>query len=167
MTTCDNNNHRFDDSNIILASLYCLDTILTFENYDTVIVPFLDAKEGFDRVNHWTPAKKLLDRNAPLHIVKLFIFWYREQEFIVRWDNALSLTFHCANGIRQEGQLSPLLHKVYTDVLNHHIRATGVGCYVGGAWINSLTYADDMVLLAPTLSSSDALGGMSRICWSS
>ena len=35
---------------------------------------FLDAKKAFDRVNHWTLAKELLDRNVPLHIVKLFIF---------------------------------------------------------------------------------------------
>ena len=33
-------------------------------------------KNAFDRVNHWTLANKLLDRNVPLHIVKLFIFWY-------------------------------------------------------------------------------------------
>ena len=108
-------------------------------------------KKAFDRVNHWTLAKKLLDRNVPLHIVKLFIFWYREQEFMVRWGNSLSITFHYSNGIRQGGQLSPLLYNVYTDDLNHHLRATGVGCYVGGAWVNSMSYADDMVFLAPTV----------------
>ena len=53
-------------------------------NQDTpVYMYFLDAKMAFDRVNHWTLAKKLLNRNVPLHIVKLFIFWYREQEFMV------------------------------------------------------------------------------------
>ena len=91
---------------------------------------FLDEKKAFDRVNHWSLAKKLLDRNVPLHIVKLFIFWYilyREQEFIVRWGNSLSMTFRCANGIRQGGQLSCLLYNVYTDDLNHHLQATGVG----------------------------------------
>ena len=112
-----------------------------------VYMCFLDAKKVFDRVNHWTLAKKLLDRNVALHIVKLFIFWYREQEFMVWWSNSLSMTFHCANGIRQVGQLSPLLYNVYTDDLNHHLQATGVGCNVGGAWLNSLSYADDMVLL--------------------
>ena len=61
------------------------------------------------------------------------------------------MTFHCANGIRQGGQLSPLLYNVYTDDLNHHLEATGVGFYVGGAWVNSLSYADVMVLLAPTV----------------
>ena len=44
---------------------------------------FLDAKNAFDRVNYWPLAMKLLDRNVPLHIVKMFIFWYRKQEFMV------------------------------------------------------------------------------------
>ena len=48
-----------------------------YRNQDTpVYMCFLDGKKAFDRVNHWTLAKKLLDRNVPLHIVKLFIFWY-------------------------------------------------------------------------------------------
>ena len=71
----------------------------------TCIMCFLDAKKAFRRVNHFTLAKKLLDGNVPLHIVKLFIFWYREQEFMVRWGNSLSMTFRCSNGIRQGGQL--------------------------------------------------------------
>ena len=125
---------------------------------------FLDAKKAFDRVNHWTLAKNLLDRNAPWNIVKLFIFWYREQEFVVgRWGNS-SMTFGCSNVIRQSWQLSPLLYNVYTDDLNYHLHATGVGYYVWGAWVNSLSYADDMVLLAPMVT---ALGGMSRMCWTS
>ena len=55
-----------------------------------VYMCLLDAKNEFDRVNHWNPSKKLWDRYVPLHIVKLFIFWYREQEFMVRWGNSLS-----------------------------------------------------------------------------
>ena len=130
---------------------------------------FLDAKRAFEGVNHWTLAKKLLDRTVPLHIVKLFMFWYREQEFMVQWGNSLPMPFRCSNGIRQGIQLSPLLYNVYTDDLNHHLQATGVGCYVGGAWVNSLSYADDMVLFAPTVAAlhADTLGGMSRICWTS
>ena len=44
-----------------------------------------------------------------------------------------------------------IMYTLYTDDLNHHLQATGVGCYVGGAWVNSLSYADDMVLLVPTV----------------
>ena len=100
-------------------------TVDLHRNQDTpVYMCFLDAKNAFDRVNHWTLAKKLLDRNVPLHIVKLFIFLYREQEFMVRWGNSLSMTFPCSNFIMQGGQLSPLLYNVYTDDLNHHLHAT-------------------------------------------
>ena len=67
------------------------------------------------------------------------------------------MTFRCSNGIRQWGQLSPLLYNVYTDDLNHHLHATGVGCYVGGVWVNSLNYGDDMVFLAPTVTALQTL----------
>ena len=49
------------------------------------------------------------------------------------------------------------MYNVYTDDLNHHRQATDVGCYVGGAWVNSLSYADDMVLLAPTVTALQTL----------
>ena len=67
------------------------------------------------------------------------------------------MTFRLSNGIRQGGQLSPLLYNVYTDDLNHHLQATGVGCYVGGTWVNSQSYADAMVLLAPTVTALQTL----------
>ena len=50
-----------------------------------------------------------------------------------------------------------MLYNVYTDKVNHHLQATRVGCYVGGAWVNSLSYADDMVLLAPTVTALQTL----------
>ena len=80
---------------------------------------------------------------------------------MVRWDNSLSLAFRCSNVIRQGGQLSPLLYNVYTDDLNHHLEATGVEFYVGGACLNSLSYADDIVLLTPTVT---ALQTLSEVC---
>ena len=65
-----------------IVEIYC--------NQDTpVYMCFLDAKKPFDRVNHWTLAKELLDGNVLLHIVKLFIFWYREQKYVVRCSNSL------------------------------------------------------------------------------
>ena len=67
------------------------------------------------------------------------------------------MTFRCANWIRQGGQLSQLFYNVYTDDLNHHLQATCVGCYVGSAWANSLSFADDMVLLAPTVTALQTL----------
>ena len=61
------------------------------------ICDFLMQKNAFDRVNQWTLAKNLVDGKVPFHIVKLFILWYRKQEFMVRWSNSLSKTFRCSN----------------------------------------------------------------------
>ena len=72
------------------------------------------------------------------------------------------MTFRCSNWIRQGGKLSPLLYNVYRDDLNNHLKATFVGCYVGDAWVNSLSYADDMALLAPMVT---ALQTLLEVCY--
>ena len=87
-------------------------TVDFYRNQDTpVYMRFFDAKMEFDIINHWTLAKKLLDRIVPFHVEKLFIFWYRKQEFMVRLGNSLSMTFRCSNGIRQGRQLLPLFYR--------------------------------------------------------
>ena len=74
------------------------------------------------------------------------------------------MTFCCLNGSRQRGQLSPLLYNVCSDDLNHHLQATGVGCYVGDAWVNSLSYVYDMVLVVQTVTALLTVFEVSRIC---
>ena len=140
-----------------------MQTVDFYHNQDTpVYLCFLDAKKALDRVNRWMLAKKLLDRNVALHIVKLFIFWYREQEFMVRWGIIINDIPLC-KWDQAGGKLSPLLYNVYTDDLNHHLQAAGVGCYVGGAWVNSLSYADVILILAPTVTVLQTLLEVARM----
>ena len=71
----------------------------------------------------------------------------------------LKSLFRCSDvlmGSRSE-QLSPLQYNVYTEDLTHHLQATGEGCYVGGAWVNSPSCADDIVLLIPTVTARQTL----------
>ena len=126
-----------------------------------VYLCFLDASKAFDRVNYWKLFRKLLIRGTPGYIVKLLMYWYTTQEFVVKWGAATSLPFKTANGIRQGGILSPYLYNVYTDDLSAALRDTKVGCHIHDECINSLSYADDMVLLAPTL---DALQRLIGVC---
>ena len=49
----------------------------------------------------------------------------------------------------QGGILSPILFCRYIRDLLHDIAQAGIGCNIGGVFINILAYADDIVLLAP------------------
>ena len=53
------------------------------------------------------------------------------------------------NGIRQGSCLSPQLFSAYVDELNLRLQNSRVGCHVAGVCTNNLSYADDMVLIAP------------------
>ena len=122
---------------------------------------FLDARKAFDQVNHWTLLRKLIDRGTPKDLVRLLLFWFRNQEFLVKWGNSRSRPFNCANGIRQGGQLSPLFYNVYIDQLSELLRVANVGCYIGEQSVNSLSYADDVLLIAPTIT---ALQKLVNVC---
>ena len=60
-------------------------------------------------------------------------------------------TFSATNGVRQGGIISPLLFNIYLDVLLNILREKGTGCHIGSNFIGCLAYADDVVIMAPTL----------------
>ena len=100
---------------------------------------------AFDRVNHCTLFKKLIDRGMPDVFVRLLVYWYRTQNTCVRWGTACSEMFTVSNGVRQGGILSPLFFNVYMDGLSEILCRTECG-----RMINHLMYADDLVILSPS-----------------
>ena len=57
----------------------------------------------------------------------------------------------------QGAVLSPILFTDYIDKLLTRLRESGVGCHIDGVFASAFGYADDIVLLAPSL---DALRHM-------
>ena len=86
---------------------------------------------------------------------------YRKQRIQVRWGNSLSHMFSMSNGVEQRAVLSPVFFTAYFDKLFERLRASGIGCHVGKMYAGAFGYADDVVLLAPSL---DALREMVSIC---
>jgi hypothetical protein len=123
----------------------------------TVFVTYLDATKAFDRVNHWTLFKKLLDRGVPAFLVRILAFWYSNQSMCVKWGDLFSEKFYVSNGVRQGGILSPSLFNVYMDDLSKQLSSINTGCSIGGNLINHLGYADDMCLMTLTP------GGMQKL----
>jgi len=59
-------------------------------------------------------------------------------------------SFLVKNGVKQGGIVSPILC-VYLDELLKRLKDSKLGCYVGDLWVATLAYAEDVVLLAPTV----------------
>ena len=95
---------------------------------------------------------KLLHNGLPGVVVRFLASWYSSQELRVRWGCAFSDPFGVSNGVRQGGVLSPVLFSVYLDTLLVGFKESGVGCHWEGEFAGAFAYADDIVLLAPSLS---------------
>ena len=110
--------------------IYTLKEVIEFykSQSSSVYVCFMDASKAFDRVNHWTLFKKLIDRGMPDVFVRLLVYWYRTQNACVRWSTAGSEMFTVSNGVRQGGILSPLFCNVYMDGLSDILCKTECGC---------------------------------------
>ena len=107
---------------------------------------FLDASKVYDRVNHWTLFRKLLNRSIHILIVRMLMYWYTKQELCIRWGAEMSPYFTISNGVRQGGILPPSLFAVYMDDLSLLLNTGRIGCHIDDVCINHVFYADDLCL---------------------
>ena len=75
----------------------------------------------------------------------------------MRWGKSMSGTSTVSNGVKQGGVLSPILFIIYVDELLSRLQMTKVGCHVGHTFCGALGYADDVTLLAPSVSAMNCL----------
>ena len=61
------------------------------------------------------------------------------------------ITFTTSNGVRHGGILSQLFLNVYMDKLSCTLNDAEAGCIMNGVYMNHLMYADDLVLIAPSM----------------
>ena len=94
-------------------------------------------------------------------ICRVLVYSYFYQNINVKWGDTTSINVKVNNGVRQGGILSPYLFSVYIDVLLQNLKDSGFGCHIGDTFMGTVSYADDVVILAPSLTS---LKQMLNIC---
>ena len=131
-------------------SLRCV-TDYYINNGSTVNLCALDLTKAFDRVNHHGLLLKLMDRSVPIQLLQVLEFWFLNSYTCVKWHDAFSSHFKISIGIRQGGVLSPILFNIYIDSIVTKVNTSCLGCTLKQACVSILIYADDILLIAPTV----------------
>ena len=125
-------------------------------NGGRVYATFLDASKAFDSVKFDKMFDLLLQKGICPLVARFLVYIYLNQSCCVKWGSSNSFTFNIKNGVKQGGILSPYLFNLYIDILLLQLSKCGYGCHIGNQYMGSFAYADDLILLSPTVSSLKA-----------
>ena len=94
--TCDNQ-FGFKKSHSTDHCIYVMKNVIDYyRSYNSSVYScFLDATKCFDTINHCTLFHKLTQRGMPLLLVRLLVYWYRNQTFNVKWGKFHLLVLSC------------------------------------------------------------------------
>ena len=142
-------------SSTILCSTMVNETIqyYTENGGKRVYVLLLDVTKAFNKVLFKVVFDLLLDKKVCPKIVQLLYFMYTNQLCHVKWGGEKSARFSISNGVKQGGVISHLLFSLYVDELFLLLNKFGLGCQVWSTYAGAFRYADDIALIAPSLSS--------------
>ena len=121
----------------------------------------LDTQKVFDRVDLVKLFRKLLQRPISALIIQILFHLYFNIKLHVLWNNAYSSEFLSLNGVKQGVILSPYLFSTFINDLILELEQNRQGCFIGHMFYGCIVYADDILLLAPSLR---ALRHMLNIC---
>ena len=124
------------------------------ENGSHVVACFIDLNKAFDNVDYWLLLSKLIVNHINVKCyaaTRLLAYWYSNQQMLVRWQNCSSACFNIANGVRQGGiYRHSCFVRFYIRDLIDIVTTMNLGGHFAGIVINLLSYADDMVIFAPS-----------------
>ena len=148
-----------ENSSTVMSAFMVNQTISHYRGKVNVLM--LDASKAFDRIHFIKLFEKLQIRGLSPIIIRLILNMYVCQKFQIKWNGVMSDMFDVSNGVRQGGVISPILFGIYIDELLLELKSNGTGCFVGHHFCGAFGYADDIILLCPTLS---GLKEMITIC---
>ena len=102
-----------------------------------------------------------MNRLVPNALLCILENWFDVCVTCVRWGNAVPRFISLECGVRQGGVLSPYLFAIFIDDIIKEIKKSNLGCQLKHENVSIVIYADDIILLAPSV---ESLQRMLRIC---
>jgi sorting nexin-29 len=141
---------------------------------------FVDYRKAFDSIHRITLWKKLVSYNIDGYFLKVIHNMYSMAKSCVKNGSVISRFFDCNSGVRQGGNLSPLLFALFLNDLNTYLSTHYAGLTSWCKDMNEklpddeldifrklciLLYADDTIILAESPHQlQKALDGMAEYC---
>jgi hypothetical protein len=123
----------------------------------TVNLCAMDLKKAFDKVNHYGLFLKLMDRLIPHNLLSVFEQWFNNCYTCIIWGKTVSGFLNLPCGVRQGGVLSPYFFAIYVDDVIKKVNKSGLGCHFKNIPLCIIVYADDIILLAPSITALQQL----------
>jgi hypothetical protein len=117
----------------------------------------IDLSKAFDKVNRYALFVKLMKRKLPIKLLKVLELLFSTAVTCVKFNGNVSKFFSLLAGVRQGGVLSPVLFAVFIDDLVLKVKDTNAGCYFSSICASIFLYADDILLISPTISGLQCL----------
>jgi len=106
--------------------------------------------KSFDKMNHHGLFIRLMQRHLPLNVLCVLENWFSILLHVCKMGQPIFL-FTLLCGIRQGGVLSPFLLAIYIDGLVDKVSNCPFRCFIRNVCMSILLDADDILLIAPSV----------------
>ena len=140
-------NFRTNDAMFVLRSL-----ISAYKNRGSkpVYSCFVDFSKAFDSVDRTALAYKLGNIGIRGSLLDLVISMYEKTDYIIKSNGQFSVPFSSKFGVKQGCNLSPLFFNIFINDIHEIFDKSCEPLKLDDWLVNSLSYADDLVLLSET-----------------
>ena len=134
-------------------AIYSVNSVINsfVSNRSTVNICAMDISKAFDKMSHHGLFLKLMDKTIPVKLLYVLEYWFSVSYTCIRWGHCHSNYIQLNCGIRQGGILSPYLFAVFIDGVVNIAQRSYYGCHFGLVNLSIFLYADDILLVAPSV----------------
>ena len=100
----------------------------------------LDVFKAFDRVNHFSVTKCLLERGFPSQLVNVFLIWFRNMRACVKWGCNNFVYFDIKSGCPEGSILGLKLFNLVVNELLKRLEEVHFGCRVGSCFAGAFRF---------------------------